>query len=53
LIEEVLPGSGEDFIFRMTFLLRFLPVKKGSGFFEFGFGIAGSQETVVADFDKA
>jgi hypothetical protein len=53
LMEEVLPGSGEDIFFRMTFLLRFLQVKKGSGFFEFGFGVAGGQEPVVADFDEA
>jgi hypothetical protein len=26
LMEEVLPGSGEDFFFWMTFLLRFLQV---------------------------
>ena len=53
LMEEVLPGSGEDFIFRMIFLIRFLPLEKGSGFFEFGFGVAGGQEAVVSDFDEA
>ena len=53
LIEEVLPGLGEGFFFRMTFLFRFLELEKGSGFFEFGFGVAGSQKAVVADFDEA
>jgi hypothetical protein len=53
LMEEVLPGLGEDFFFLVILVIRFLPLEKGSGFFEFGFGVAGSQETVVADFDEA
>ena len=38
---------------RMIFIFRFLLFEEGSGFFEFGFGVAGSQKAVVADFDEA
>jgi hypothetical protein len=53
LIEEVLPGWEADFFFGLLFLLRFLQLEKDSGFFEFGFGVAGSQEAVMPDFEIA
>ena len=54
LMEEVLPGSGEDFVFSDGFSPSgCCSMEKGSGFFEFGFGIAGGQEAVVSDFDEA
>jgi len=28
-------------------------LEEGLGFFEFGFGVTGGQETIVSDFDKA
>jgi hypothetical protein len=53
LVEEILPGLGADVSFLMFFLFRFLQLEEGSGFFEFGFGVAGGEEAVVADFDEA
>ena len=57
-MEEILPGLGVDVPFLMVLpVLGFgseMPVEEeGSGFFEFGFGVAGSEEAVVADFDEA
>jgi hypothetical protein len=53
LVEEVLPGLGADVSFVMLFFFRFRQLEEGSGFFEFGFGVAGGEEAVVADFDEA
>ena len=53
LAEEILPGLGADVSFSVLFLFRFLQLEEGSGFFEFGFGVAGGEEAVVADFDEA
>ena len=60
LKQEVLPGWGGGCLFFlrfgvgwMVFICGFLLPEEGSGHFEFGFGIARSQEAIVADFDKA
>ena len=53
LVEEILPGFGVDFLSPMAFPFRFLQLEEGSGFFKFGFGVAGGEEAVVSDFDKA
>ena len=60
LKQEVLPGWWGGFLFflrfgvyRMVFICRFFLQEEGSGYFEFGFGVEGSQEAIVADFDEA
>jgi hypothetical protein len=59
LIEKLLPGLGDSFPFIALFGRRgLIPASEihlqdeYSSFFKFGFGIAGSQEAIVSDFDE-